>query len=560
MQFVFIRLRFKTYGVKEKSILLYPQLNTMNRLSLLLFFVFAFQCFVSAQVLTESNLPIIEINSNGEEITDEGRVEASMKIYFKEDGSTNSINDVPNNFDGTIGIKLRGQTSLFLFDKKSYSLETKNEAGQDSTYNLLGMPKEKDWVLHGPFSDKSLMRNALLYTMADDILAYSPRVQMVEIIVNNDYKGVYLFTEKIKRDDSRVDIAKLRDEDIDGLEVTGGYILKFDKAEQEEIGWMSSYSISEAQPSNFIYDYPSWDDIVPEQKTYIKNWMTQFEDVLASNNFADPVEGYSKYINVESFIDHMLLNELSRNVDGYRLSTFMYKTKDKVDDLGQLYMGPVWDYNLAFGNADYCRGWDTGGWAYNFNEDCSDDYWQVHFWWKRLLEDPIFEAEVKEKWMKLRNGKFSNANINAWIDGFEAQLEVPQARNFQRWPVLGIYVWPNKFIGDTYQEEVDYLRIWLMERLYWMDQDFDIELSVETDFTADQLQISPNPALDILELRGEFINENMTYEILSLTGKQMISGTVNSSNQVEVNELPRGTFFFHLIGSEKSYVIKFIKI
>ena len=196
MQFVFIRLRFKTYGVKEKSILLYPQLNTMNRLSLLLFFVFAFQCFVSAQVLTESNLPIIEINSNGEEITDEGRVEASMKIYFKEDGSTNSINDVPNNFDGTIGIKLRGQTSLFLFDKKSYSLETKNEEGQDSTYNLLGMPKEKDWVLHGPFSDKSLMRNALLYTMADDILAYSPRVQMVEIIVNNDYKGVYLFTGK----------------------------------------------------------------------------------------------------------------------------------------------------------------------------------------------------------------------------------------------------------------------------------------------------------------------------------------------------------------------------
>jgi hypothetical protein len=546
--------------MEEKSILLYPQLNSMKRLLFLLLFVYTFQCFASAQVLTESNLPIIVINSNGEEITADGRVDASMKIYFKEDGSTNSINDVPNDFDGSIGIKLRGQTSLFLFDKKSYSVETRDAEGQDSTYNLLGMPKESDWVLHGPFSDKSLMRNALLYTMADDILAYSPRVQMVEIVVNDDYKGVYLFTEKIKRDDSRVDISKLKDDDIDGLDVTGGYILKFDKADQEEIGWMSPYSISEAQPTNFIYDYPSWDDIVPEQKTYIQDWMTQFENVLSSNNFADPDEGYSKYINVESFIDHMLLNELSRNVDGYRLSTYMYKTKDKVDDLGQLYMGPVWDYNLAFGNAEYCRGWDPGGWAYNFNEDCSDDYWQVHFWWKRLLEDPIFAEEVKQKWMKLRNGKFSNPNINAWIDGFEDQLEVPQARNFERWPVLGIYVWPNKFIGDTYKEEVDYLRGWLMERLEWMDQDFDIELSVETDFTDEQLQISPNPAIDILELRGEVVKENMTYEIISLTGKQMFTGTVNRSNQVDINELPRGTFFFHLMDEEKSYVIKFVKI
>jgi len=546
--------------MEEKSILLYPQLNTMKRLSILLLIICRFHDFGMAQVLTESNLPIIVIDAGGEEINGDNKVEATMKIYFNEDGSSNSISDVPTNYDGKIDIKLRGQSSLFLFDKKSYRLETIDAEGKDSTVNLLGMPKESDWVLHGPFSDKSLMRNALLYTMADKILAYSPRVQMVEIIVNNDYKGVYLFTEKIKRDDSRVDISKLKNDDIDGLEVTGGYILEFDKAEPEEIGWISPYSISAAQPTNFILEYPAWDDIAPEQKTYIQNWMTQFEDVLSSNNFADPIEGYSKYINVESFIDHMLLNELSRNVDAYRLSTYMYKTKDKVDDLGQLYMGPVWDYNLAFGNADYCRGFDIEGWAYDFNEDCPDDYWQVHFWWKRLLEDPNFAARVKDKWMKLRNGKFSDANINAWIDGFEAQLEVPQERNFQRWPVLGIYVWPNNFIGNTYKEEVDYLRGWLMQRLVWMDQDFDIELSVESNFTADQLQIAPNPVMDILQLKGQVVKENMPYRIFSLSGKQMMTGTVSSDNQVEVDELPRGSFFFHLIVEEKSYVIKFVKI
>lgn len=532
----------------------------MNRLLIIAISIITFLNVGSAQVLTESNLPIIVINSNGEEITDEGRVDATMKIYFKEDGGTNSVNDVPNDYDGNIGIKLRGQTSLFLFDKKSYSFETKDAEGKDTTVNLLGMPKESDWVLHGPFSDKSLMRNALMYTMADEILAYSPRVQMVEIIVNEDYKGVYLFTEKIKRDDSRVDIAKLKDDDIDGLEVTGGYILKFDKAEQEEIGWMSPYSISEAQPTHFIYDYPSWDDIVPEQASYIQNWMTTFEDVLASDNFADPDEGYSKYISVESFIDHMLLNELSRNVDAYRLSTYMYKTKDKEDELGQLFMGPVWDYNIAFGNAEYCRGWDPGGWAYNFNEDCSDDYWQVHFWWLRLMEDPVFEEKVKEKWMKLRNGKFSNANINGWIDGFEAQLMVPQSRNFQRWPVLGEYVWPNKYIGETYEDEVDYLREWLFERLEWMDQAFDIELAVDNEIVGVDLTIAPNPAADVIQLKGALARSGTTYEIVDFEGKRVKDGLLNISNEIAIRNLPEGTFFLIVRNGSESTTQKFVKL
>ncbi|MDF1695142.1 MAG: CotH kinase family protein, partial [Saprospiraceae bacterium] len=210
----------------------------MNKLIYIFFILLVFPLLATSQVLTESNLPIVTIDSNGEEINDDNKVEAVMKIYYKEDGSTNSINDAPNDFNGKIDIKLRGQTSLFLFDKKSYRLEIIDAEGKDSTVNLLGMPKESDWIMHGPFSDKSLMRNALLYTMADDILSYSPRVQMVEVIVNDDYQGVYLFTEKIKRDDSRVDIAKLKDDDIDGIELTGGYILKFDKADEEEIGWM----------------------------------------------------------------------------------------------------------------------------------------------------------------------------------------------------------------------------------------------------------------------------------------------------------------------------------
>lgn len=532
----------------------------MNKLTVLLFSLFAAVQFGNAQVLTESNLPIIVIDTNGEEITDESKADGTMKVYYKEDGSPNSINDTPTDYDGTIEIKLRGQSSLILYNKKSYSLETTNEEGKDSTVNLLGMPKESDWVLHGPFGDKSLMRNALLYTMADDILTYSPRVQLVEIIVNDDYQGVYLFTEKIKRDDSRVDIANVKKSDIDGLEVTGGYILKFDKADAEEIGWQSPYSISSVQPTNFIYNEPSWDDIQPEQAAYIQNWMTNFEDVLASDNFADPDEGYSKYINVETFIDHLLLNELSRNVDAYRLSTYMYKTKDKEDKPGQLYMGPVWDYNLAFGNADYCDGSNIEGWAYNFNDVCGDDLWQVHFWWHRLLEDPVFAEELKEKWQKLRNGKFSNANVNAWIDGFESQLAEAHARNFERWPVLGVYVWPNSFIGNSFEEEVDYLRGWLLDRMAWMDETFDIELSVVSEFSPQELTISPNPTSGILTVKGDLVTEDMSYEVLGLDGKLFARGQWTDGYHIQTDKLPRGTYVLLLKNEKFTYSKKFVKI
>lgn len=532
----------------------------MNKLIIIFLAFVSSICIGNTQVLTESNLPIIVVDTNGEEITTDGKADGTMQVYYNEDGNANSTSDNPTDYNGLIQIKLRGQTSAFLFDKKSYRFETVNEEGKDSTVNLLGMPKESDWIMHGPYSDKSLMRNALMYTMADDILTYSPRVQMVEIIVNDQYQGVYLFTEQIKRDDSRVDISKLKDDEISGEDVTGGYILKFDKADAEEIGWVSPYSLNDDQPTNFVYEYPDWDEIVPEQAAYIQNWMNEFEDVLASDNFADPVDGYSKYINVETFIDHLLLNELSRNVDAYRISTYMYKTKDQEDDLGQLYMGPVWDYNLAFGNADYCSGSDITGWAYDFNDVCENDSYQVHFWWKRLLEDPIFEQETKEKWQKLRNGKFSNANVNAWIDGFAAQLEVPQARNFERWPVLGEYVWPNNFTGDTYSSEVEYLRTWLMDRMNWMDETFDIELSVESDFTPQQLNISPNPAQNILNIEGSLLVDRMSYEILSLEGKTFTRGNLNSTNQVQIDNLPRGSYFIILSNEDRQYVQKFVKI
>ena len=511
----------------------------------------------SAQVnFTESNLPIIQIQTL-EPINADSRVSGTMKIYFKEDGSINRLTDEPEDYDGNIGIKQRGQTSLFLFDKKGYSIETKDELGEDSAVGIMGMPEEEDWVLNGPYSDKSLMRNALMYTLADSITPYAPRVQMVEVIVNNEYQGVYLFTEKIKRDGSRVDIAKLNDDEITGDDLTGGYILKFDKSDQEEIGWVSPYSISMDQPTNFVHVYPAWDNIVPEQKTYIQNWITDFEDLLAGPDYTDDDIGYRKSINTESFIDFMLLNELSRNVDGYRLSTYMFKDKDSKDD--ELHMGPVWDYNLAFGNANYCDGSRIDGWAYDFNDVCGDDLYQMHFWWKRLLSDPTFAEDLADKWMRLRNGKFTNSNINSLIDLFEDQLAIPQVRNFQKWDILGTEIWPNAFVGSTYASEVEYLRTWLMDRMAWMDNAFDIDLSAQ-ESEAVGVFISPNPVHDVIEIKGDFVENANTIEVYNLSGQPMEVEVDMTTKNVNVTHLNKGMYLLKIVNDKIHLTKRFVKI
>jgi hypothetical protein len=224
------------------------------------------------------------------------------------------------------------------------------------------------------------------------------------------------------------------------------------------------------QKIHFLYDYPDAEDITPEQRTYISTYVTDFEDALAADTFADPSMGYQSFIDTNSFIDFFLLNELSNNVDGYRLSTFMHKDKN-----GKLKMGPIWDFNLAFGNADYCGGGETNVWAYRFNERCSDDFWQIPFWWNRLLEDPVFVDQLKNRWNSLRGSVFSDGFVQAKIDGYIDTLTKAGSidANFMKWPILGTYVWPNNFVGTSYFEEKNYLKDWISDRLTWLDSNIN---------------------------------------------------------------------------------------
>ena len=500
-------------------------------------FLIIIQSSLQAQVLTSSNLPIVVINTNGQSIPDEPKVTARMTIYDNEDGSRNDPNRDTPSYEGFIGIELRGQTSQLFFPKKGYGIETRNADGTDLDTTILGMPKENDWVIHSPYSDKSLIRNALAYIFAGDIMAYAPRVRLCELVLNGSYQGVILWTEKVKRDKNRVDISRLNEDENEGDDLTGGYIIKFDKGSDEEIGWISSFNPipGSDKETRFLYHYPKYDEITQQQRNYIRGYVDGFEQVLMSDNYADPVNGYAKYIDVASFVETIIINELTRNVDGYRLSTYMYKDKDS--EGGKLAMGPTWDHNLSWGNANYCLGWSTTGWAYDFNSVCPEDYWVNHFWWSRLLSDEAFRQQLKDKWIELRRGTYSTENILNRIDSLTNLLSESSARNFVKWPVLGQPVWPNQFVGQTYQSEIQYLRNWVQDRVEWLDDNFDrLTTDVVRVEEREWIKVYPNPSGGDIFFDGLEGGERL--ELFGMDGRLIYSREVGSGETRLALDLP----------------------
>ena len=412
-----------------------------------------------------------EINTLGvgldSEIVDEPKIPAALKI--KKDDSIH--------FQGIIGIEIRGESSQF-FDKKSYGIETWDTQYNDIDVSLLGFPEEEDWILYGPYSDKSLIRNKIIYELSELMGNYTSRTEFVELTINYEYKGLYIFMEKLKRDKNRINISKLEENDTDENTITGGYIIKIDKSDMED-GSYTDYNSFQSKYDvfgkldgdkkiNFNYEYPKPGEIHANQKKYIKNYFEEFEYSLAENNFKDPNEGYRKYINENSFIDFFILNELSNNVDGYRLSTYLYKDRGE-----KMNIGPIWDFNLSFGNADYCGGERYDVWCYKFNERCLGDLWNIPFWWDRILEDEKFVINLKNRWNDLRGNILSDENLINIIDLKYSLLNNETdviKKNFEKWKIFGIYIWPNSFIGNNYYEEIEFLKNWIKNRTQWLDE------------------------------------------------------------------------------------------
>jgi hypothetical protein len=520
------------------------------------FFLVLFYGFSAfSQVNFESsNLPIFIIDTNDSIIVDEPKRTVDLKVVANGPGNRNYWTDTPTDYDGKIGIEFRGSSSQSIYDKKSYAFETRKEDGTNNNISLLGLPEENDWILNGPYGDKSLIRNALAYDLAGQIMAYAPRYHFCEVVINGNYQGVYLLLEKIKRDKNRVAISKMGQDDNIGDEVTGGYIVKLDKGTgQNAEGWTSPYKPRDGgyQETFYQYHYPKPEDITLDQVYYIENYITVWERLMKEDApvFNDSLEGYSQHIDPTTFIDFILVNELCKNVDAYRLSTYLYKDRESADD-PRLKAGPVWDFNLGFGNVDFCAGPDPQGWVLNYNNICPDDNWLIPFYWDKLLSDPRFTQALENRWKELRESIWTKEKLCEKIDEMSGGLSEAQERNFLKWPILGQYIWPNSFIGNTHVEEVEFLKAWLMDRMDWMDGSFKELYAYQPIAEQGQTLVYPNPYLDsaILEFEGE---PNNFYDLFIYNALgQLAASTIISrqSSSLFFVELPHladaGLYFF----------------
>ncbi|MDB4572947.1 CotH kinase family protein, partial [Akkermansiaceae bacterium] len=377
------------------------------------------------------------------------------------------INGVPQ-FTGRGGMHVRGQSSSG-FPKKQYAWETWNNENEDKNVSILGMPRESDWILYAPYSDKALMRNAIVYETAREAQGNfgGVRTRYVEVFFNsnggtvsmNDYRGIYVVMEKIKRDRERVDVERLGDLTTDPNLITGGYIFKKDKG---------PYS----SPWNTAIEGVPLDMHYPEspnsaQFDYLRGYINDMEAALHSSDFADPEIGYQAFIDRESFIDAHLFTEAFKDIDGYRISTYFSKSRD-----GKIRALPVWDFNLGLGNANYLQGENPIGWYYP--QVSSPNY----YWYQRLFFDGEFDLAYWDRFWEFRRKLLSNDTMMAMIDRHDAELDgangAPNAvtRNFAEWNILGSYVWPNAGgyqSRTTHQAEVDWMKNWLTQRLAWME-------------------------------------------------------------------------------------------
>ena len=440
--------------------------------------------------INRTNLPIVFIDTKcGDDypqtIERYYRIAARMKIISNADGinygDTIAHPNQQVDYEGWIGIKYRGNSSFNSSDKKPYSIKTlltEDVDGEKQKVKIMGMPKDNDWVMLAPFADRSMIRDVLMFQLARPYFEYTPQARHCELILDGVYYGVYVMAERVRRGKHRLNLDKPGD---DGDELTGGYHLEIDRNDEDQV-YTSKYHTRDEEGNEywnnnndyFQYKYPEYDDMVPEheaQLEYIQRQIDKMEDALAADNFADPDNGYRKYIDELSFIDQQLSQEVSGNIDGYRLSTSIYKHRDSVDPR---FKTALWDFNIAFGNADYYGGERTDFWIYKNTYIDYNDNTKVPFWWARLMEDHNYANMLKSRWAQYRQENFSDEHIEATIDSLVNMLnaEGAQQRNYSAWQRWGEYIWPvpNWWSIDTYEKEINNLRQWLSERIAWMDK------------------------------------------------------------------------------------------
>lgn len=377
----------------------------------------------------ESGLPILNIKTRdyAPVVSQDDYLDASL-----------SINDSQYPYKGEIEIKGRGNSTWGL-PKKPYRVKLKNKS------EILGMPSDRDWNLIANYSDKTLLRNRVAFELGNRIgVAFTPRNQFVELVMNGEYVGNYLLTEQVEVEKSRVDINELAPTDVAADKITGGYLVEVNARMDETYCWKTIKGV------RFCMKSPD-ETITTEQLSYIQAYLQETEDIMYGSSFADSDDGYAKYIDTQSFVNWYIVNELLKNNDAiFYSSVYMFKDRG-----GKLNMGPIWDFDIALGNVRFGGNDNPEGW-----------HIRKAVWISRLFQDPAFAQKVDDRWDELIVDEIGT--IFDYIDDEASKLSVSQENNFRRWDILNTVVWPNPAVYGSYQGEVDHMKSWLQQRLTWI--------------------------------------------------------------------------------------------
>ena len=456
----------------------------------------------------------------------------AVDITSKETYVPGYVSFIYNNgkaiYSDNLNIRGRGNAS-WNFDKKPYRMKL------NSKVNLMGFPaKEKNWTLINNWGDKTLMRNLLAFDLSRRLdMAYTPVGIPVDVILNGEYKGCYQLCDQVEVAPGRVEVQTMIANDIVLPNLSGGYLLEVDAYAYSETSWFESARNS----TPVTIHYPKDDEIVTQQHNYIQNCYNTMEAALFSSNYKDPVNGYRKYMDMESFIRHFLVGEISGNTDTY-WSVYMYKNRN--DDIFRF--GPVWDFDLAYENDNRTYPINSHTqWVYQYGSSA----WRFNEVVDRLFTDESFVSRLKAIYADYRDrGILTKEALLQVVDNYASEINQSQRLNFMRWNILNSYVHQNPAVYGSYAGEVNNVKNYISARIDWMDKKLSYvptgmpEISASSDII---VYTQPNT------IYFNNVLEPVNITILDITGKIIFSRPVKDDLSVAVT---KGAYVIHIFNTK----------
>ncbi|MGD0754081.1 MAG: CotH kinase family protein [Bacteroidales bacterium] len=489
----------------------------MKKLFLFIFIIYFCHLGLFAQTFTDSNLPIVIINTDSGVDIGDTDVLGNMKVIYRGPGQRNYVTSQDSlqylNYNGRITIKTRG-SSTDILQKKQYRVSTKKTDNvTDNNVSLLGLPSDNDWICNAMGFDPAMIRDYLCYNLSRQIGEYASRTIYCELIVNNVFKGLFVLQEKIKQGKDRVNIMKMATTDNDLPNISGGYIVKADHSSDPVIWTMPSYVATE--PVTYYNEYPKPGIATTQQDSYID---TVFQQLARTAHIDDATleTGYPSVIDIPSFVDYIIISELSSNADSYQYSTYFHKDRN-----GKLRAGPIWDNDLTFGNDLFFWGFNrshTDVWQFSDGDNEGSEFWND------LFNSKEFRCCLYKRWMELTQpgAPLNYSSISNFIDQTVAWISEAAERDRTIWSTVDVQY--NTDPTDDYSTDIAKIKSFIQTRIPWITKYIQSATSGCPDLTVPPLvitKINYNPKATI-----DFPNSNdLEFIEITNTGNKTVNLT-----------------------------------